>query len=265
MGGGGGGREAGEAAEVWAAAGVEHARAASGRQCAALDACWHAWTAKAASGEAMLKAADANGRVGAGAGNRVSRGAIAEAAAAMRQAIDAMDRAAVEFRQTANLSSAAADGWARAEESLVRAGLAGRGRAARDRSDEARRMTQTMEALADQSRASADRFREAADGWVAYTADWEDGDEIAGDRSMWLARRGEVEAVVDDERARAVEMARRTQEAARLAEGELARITADSKMLTAAAVGKLEGLDEPDAEAALRKGMEEARRAVRDR
>lgn len=262
--GGGGGQKAGKAAEVWAAAGMEHARAASGRQCAALDACWHAWTAKAAAGEAMLNAIHANGRVAGVEGGRISRDAIAEAAAAMQRGIDALDRAAVEFSQAASLSTVAADWWARAEETLARAGRAGRGRAARDRSDEARKMTQIMEEHADHSRTSADRFRKAADGWVAHTSDWEDGEEVAGRRSLWLARRDEVKAVVDDERARAEGMARRTQEAARLAEGELARMTADSKMLTAEVVGRLEGLGTPDAVAALREGMERAKQAVSD-
>ena len=269
VGWGGGGRAADEdddgAADVWSAAGMEQARAASARQCAAIDACRHAWTAEAESGTALLEVVRANDGIVAGPGGGVRRGPIADAAAALRRSIDAMERAAVEFSQASKLSDVAADGWGRAAEAFGRAGTIDRIRAARDRADEARKMARGMEGHAARSRASAASFEEAANGWVARSAEWEDGDTVVRGSDGWPERRDRAQGVAEGRRARAEDMAQRTLAAARLAEAESAHLAAGTKSLTAGAVALLKNLHAPEAAAALRDGMEAASRAVRDR
>lgn len=272
----GGGREGADdgTATVWTAAGMEHARAASARQCAALDACWHGWTAQAEGAGAIVKAVRANRRAVSGVGGRAGRkGAAAEAVSGMQRAIDVVDGAGVEFSQAAKLSDIAADGWARAEGAFGRAGQAERRRAAHGRSDEARKMARAMEVYAARSRESAGRLRSAADGWVTTAARLGSGegpvaDVVAGEgiRDIWLARRDEMIEAADGKRRRAVEMARRTRVSAKMAEIESARMAADSKVLTEGAMARLKNeLYAPNAAAALREGMEAASRAVMDR
>lgn len=244
---------------------MEHARAASARQCAAIDACRHAWTAEAESGAALLDVVRANDGIVAGPGGSVRRGPIADAAAALKRSIDAMERAAVEFSQASKLSDVAADGWGRAAEAFGRAGTADRTRAARDRADEARGMARGMEGHAARSRASAASFGRAADGWVAESAGWEDGDTVVRGSDGWQERRDRARGVAEGRRARAEDLAQRTLEAARLAEAESAHLAAGTRSLTAGAVALLEKVHAPEAAAALRDGMEAASRAVRDR
>ena len=262
------------AADVWTAAGVEHARAASARQCAALDACWHAWTAQAEGAGAIVRAVRANRRAVSGVGGRAGRkGAAAEAVSEMQRAIDVVEGAGVEFSQAAKLSDIAAGGWARAGDALGRAGRDERCRAARDRSDEASKMARAMEVYAARSRESAAKLRSAADGWVTTAARLGSGDGpvadvVAGEgmRDKWLARRDEMIEAADGKREMAVEMARRTRMSARMAEAESAQLAADSKVFTAGAVARLKNeLHAPDAAAALREGMEAASKAVMDR
>lgn len=66
----------------------------------------------------------------------------------MRRGIDALERAGVEFGQSAKLSHATADEWGRAREALARSRLARIEQAALDRSDEAHRMARTMDGYA---------------------------------------------------------------------------------------------------------------------
>ena len=254
------------AADVWGAAGMEHARAASARQCASVDACRLAWAAEAESGDALCELVRANDAIVDGPGGSIRRGPIADAAAALRRTIDAIERAAVEFSQASKLSDVAAGGWERAAHAFDRAGLAGKARAARGRSDEARMMARGMEKQAARSRSSADTFGKAADGWVARTAGWEDGDRISCGMDEWRKRRGGALDMANDRRKRAEDMGRRIRDSARLAEAESAHMASRTGAVTAAAVAWLEGRqDEPEARAALEEGMAEAERAVRDR
>ena len=267
-GGGGGGdslTEDGDVEDVWGAAGMEHARAASARQCAAIDACRHAWAAEAESGGALRELVGANDEIVAGPGGRIRRGPIADAAAALRRTIDAIERAAVEFSQASKLSDVAADGWERAAKALGMAGLADRAGAARGRAGEAREMARGMEGHAARSRASAETFGQAADRWVANSAEWEDGDVVASGADGWQERRGGALDIADERKKMAEEMERRTRDAARRAEEESAQMNANADVLTAAAVAWLEGRDEPEAKAALEEGIEAAARAARDR
>ena len=269
MGRGGGRTEDGDGeddvADVWGAAGMEHARAASARQCAAIDACRLAWAAEAESGSALRELVGANDEIVAGPGGRIRRGPIADAAAALRRTIDAIERAAVEFSQASKLSDAAADGWERAAKALGMAGLADRAGEARSRAGEAREMARGMEGHAARSRASAATFGQAADRWVANSAEWEDGDVVASGTDGWKERRGGALDIAEGRQKMAEDMERRTRNAARTAEEESAQLNANAEVLTAAAVAWLEGRDEPEAKAALREGMEAAARAARDR
>ena len=261
---GSGGQGAGRAAAVWAAAGTAYARAAAARQCAVIDACWHAWKAKVDAGRAMGRVAAANGRV-VRYGNRADRAAVAEATSEMHRTVDALERAAVEFRQAAKLSDAAADGWARAAAALARAGMAERERAARELSGEARKLTHTVEVWADMTGAEAARLGREAGQWVEYTADWEDGCGLAGSRDEWMKRRDKMQTAADREREMAEEMEQRTAEAAETAAGDLRRAAAEAERYAAAARGDLASPDAQEAAAALRDGTDEARRADRDR
>ena len=264
--GSGGGRiEADDVSDVWGAAGMEHARAASARQCAAIDACRLAWAAEAESGSALGELVRANDAIVAGPGGSVRRGPIADAAAALRRTIDAIERAAVEFSLASKLSDVAADGWERAAKALGRAGLADRAGAARVRAGEAREMARGMDGHAARSRKSAGTFGKAADGWVAQTADWKDGDMLAGGADGWPERRGGAMGIADERKKMAEEMERRTRKAARRAGEESEQMNANADALTAAAVAWLEGRDEPEARAALKEGMADAARAARDR
>lgn len=263
--------EAGAAAEAplagaWAAAGMAQARAAAAHQCATLDACLHAWTAKANAGDAMRAAAGANGRVVGGGGGRISRRAIAETAAAMHRAVDALDGSAAEFGQAARLSEASAEWWARAAGALGRGGMASRERAARERAEESRRMAETLDEWAGGSAETARMFRDAAAGWVANTAEWDDGCRMdGGGRAEWMASRDAMREAADGELARAEEMGRHTARAARIAAGELAHVAADSDRRAAAARGELEGPDAQEAAAALRDAVAAAERAATGR
>ena len=262
-----------EAADVWAAAGMAHARAAALHQCATIDACRHSWAARIDAGDAMKKAAVANGRVvGRGkGGGRISRDAIAESAAALQRAVDALDRAAVEFGLAAKLSEESADGWARAEAALGRAGhrLA---RVAKERSDEAHKMARTLGAWAKKSRGSAGTLGRSAGEWVADTADWKDGEEAEVDMDAWMERQGGLVAVADTERSMAEAMVRSTDEAARVAAGDLERVAAETEQRLGAAVRAGDGGNGPrtmsslrdmrDAEAALKDGLEAAEKAA---
>ena len=262
---------------VWAAAGIEYARAASAHQRASLDACWHAWMAQGRGAGSIVKAIRANGRAASATGGRAGRrGALAEAGAEMQRGMDAIEGSAVEFSQTAKLSGMAADAWDRAEYAFARAPHGERARAAHGRSAEARRMAKEMKRYEVRSRASARKMKSAIDGWVASTAAWGDfdgpvggggsGGEESDGRRVWLARRDEMAGAADEKRAKAEELARRTMVSARMVEVEGARMAADSKALTARAIGRLdEGLDAPEAAAALREGMEAAGRAAMDR
>ena len=92
------------------------------------------------------------------------------------------------------------------------------------------------------------------------------GGECDGTRVVWLARRDEMLGAASDSRANAEDLARRTTASARLVDVEGARLAADSKALTASAIGRLgEGRDALEAAAALREGMEAASMAVQDR
>ena len=182
----------------------------------------------------------------------------------MRRGIDALERAGVEFGQSAKLSHATADEWGRAREALAGSRLDGIEQAALDRSDEARSMARTMDGYAEHSRASAGKMSRAAGRWVKHTSEWKDGDRLAGCRNAWLAGRGEMQAVADGGRARAAKMAKGTLATVRMAEDELARLAAGAKGFAAEAFGMLSGLDAPDAVAALREGMEAASRAALD-
>ena len=263
---------------------MAQARAAAAHQCATLDACRHAWAAKVNAGREMQRAADANGRVvgggsgsggsggsgAAGGGGQASKRAIAETAAAMHRAVDALEGAAVEFSQAARLSGAAADWWARAAAALGRSGLAGAERAARERGEEARKMARTLDDWAGNSRHAARKLGAAAAGWVEDTADWEDGCRMdGGGRDEWMASRDAMREAADGERAMAEDMERQTAGAARVAAGELARVAADSDRRAAAARGELEGEEggpgAREAAAAWKEGMEAAERAARGR
>ena len=233
--GGNGRGPGGKVADVWAAAGMEHARAAASHQCATMDACRHSWKARVDAGDAMLDAAVANGRVVGREGGRVSRGAIAETSMAMQRAIDALDRAAVEFSLASKLSAATADGWARAEEALGRAGH-GWVRTAREQSDEARQMAQTLGRWADKSRLLARMFRRSAGEWVADTAEWKDGGRPPVDMDRWMEKQGALVKVANDERAMAENMARCTDAAAKVAAEELARVITEARRRRGAAV-----------------------------
>ena len=254
-----------DVADVWGAAGMEHARAASARQCAAIDACRLAWEAEAESGSALRELVGANDEIVAGPGGSIRRGPIADAAAALRHTIDAIERAAVEFSQASKLSDAAADGWERAAKALGTAGLADRAGAARSRAGEAREMARGMDGHAKRSRASAATFGQAADKWVANSAEWEDGDVVASGTDGWKERRGGALDIAEGRRKMAEEMEERTRNAARMAEEESAQLNANAEVLTAAAVAWLEGRDEPEAKAALKEAMAAAVRAARDR
>lgn len=257
---------------VWTAAGVEYARAASARQRASLDACWHAWTGQGRGAGSIAKAIAANGRAAAATGGRAGRrGALAEAGAEMQRGMDAIEGSAVEFSQAAKLSGMAADWWNKAEYAFAMGRQGERARAADGRSAEARSMAKAMRQYAVRSRASARKMKSAIGEWAASTAAWGDfdGPVVGGEgdgRRAWLARRDEMLGAANDSRADAEEMARRTTASARLVDVEGARLAADSKALTAGAIGRLsEGLDAPEAAAALRKGMEAASMAVQDR
>ena len=252
------------AADVWGVAGMEHARAASARQCAAIDACRLAWAAEAESGGALRDLVRANDAIVDGPGGGIRRGPIADAAAALRRTIDAIERAAVEFSQASKLSVVAADEWERAAHAFDRAGLVDKPRAARCRADEARKMARGMEGQAARSRKSADTFGKAADGWVARTADWEDGDRACCGMGGWAERRGGALDMADRRRKRAEDMERSTQESARLAEIESDHMAAKTEDLAAKADAILEEIEAPEAAAALREGREAAVRAVRD-
>ena len=267
------GSDATEAADVWAAAGMAHARAAALHQCATIDACRHSWAARGDAADEMKKAAVANGRaVGGGGrgGGRISRDAIAESGAALHRAVDALDRAAVEFGLAAKLSKESADGWARAEAALARAGhrLA---RVARTRSDEAREMAHMLGTWAKGSRDSAGTLGRSAGEWVADTADWKDGEEAEVDMDAWMERQGGMVGVADTARSMAEDMARTADEAARVAAGDVERVAAEAEPLLAAAARAGDGgngcstasstRELRDAEAALRAGMEAAERA----
>ena len=260
---------------MWAAAGMAHARAAALHQCATIDACRHSWAARADAGDAMKTAAVASGRVvgggGDGDGNRISRGAIAESTAALQRAMDALDRAAVEFGLAAKLSKESADEWARAEAALARAGH-GLARVAKERSDEAKKMARTLGTWAKNSRGSAGTLGRSAEEWVADTADWKDGEEAEFDRDEWMERQGRLLEAADAARSLAEAMARSTDDAARVAAGDLERVAAETeeRLCMAARAGDggngcrtMSSMDElRDAEAALRAGMEAAERAT---
>ena len=241
---------------------MAQARAGAAHQCATLDACRHAWAARASAGSAMQMAADANGRIVGRAGGLVSRSAIAETAAAMQRAVDALEAAAAEFGQAARLSAATAQWWARAAKSLGRGGLGEMATAARERDEEARKMVRTLDRWSRASRQEARGFQKSASGWVANTAGWKDGhrmDRIA-DRDGWMASRSAMRRAADAERSRAEDMERQTAWGARAAAGELARVAADSDR-RAAALGVLDGPDAQEAAAAWTEGMEAAGRA----
>lgn len=279
---GSGGNPGGDVADVWAAAGMEHARAAAAYQCATMDACRHSWKARVDVGNAMRDAAVANGRVaGEGEGGRVSRGAIAEVGRAMQHGIDALDSAAVEFSLAAKLSAAAADGWARAEEALGRAGHGWAG-TAREQSDEARLMAQTLRGWEKKSRMSADALRRSAGEWVEGTAEWRDGGRLPADRDQWMERQGELVDVANDELTMAREMARSTDTAARVATKDLARVATEARRqrgaaalavekITSARAAAASGGGGPGSDAlreavdALQEGVDAASQAVRDR
>ena len=257
---------------VWTAAGVEYARAASARQRASLDACWHAWKAQGRGAESIVKAIEANGRAASATGGRAGRrGALAEAGAEMQRGTDAIEGAAVEFSQAAKLSGMAADWWSKAEYAFAMGRQGERAGAADGRSVEARSMAKAMRQYAARSRASARKMKSAIGEWAASIAAWGDFDGPVdggeGDgRRAWTARRDEMLGAANDSRADAENLARRTTASARLIDVEGARLAADSKALTASAIGRLsEGLHAPEAAAALREGMEAASTAAQDR
>ena len=272
-----GGRNEHKAEDVWAAAGMEHARAAALHQCATLDACRHSWAARVDGGGALGDAAGANGRVVGGEGNTVSRSAIAETGSAMQRAVDALDRAAVEFGLAARLSGMSADGWRMAENAFARAGNGEWRRIARGRSDEARKMAKTLNTWAERSRSAAGTLGQSARGWVDDTADWEDGAEMEGGAGRWMERQGQLQAVADRERGHAEEMARETDGAARVAAEDLARIAIEAGRRTASvggwadAAARAEARDRAgtgalrEAADALKDAMEAARQAERGR
>ena len=208
----------------------------------------------------MQAAADANGRIVGRAGGRVSGSAIAQTAAAMQRAVDALEGAAAEFGQAARLSAATAQWWARAAKSLGRGGVDGMVPVARERDEEARKMAKTFDRWAGSSRKEARRFQKSASGWVKSTGDW-DGCRMdrGGDRDGWKARTNAMRKAADAERARAEDMERQTARGARAAAGELAQVAADSDRR--AAQGALDGPDAQKAAAAWREGMEAAGRA----
>lgn len=258
---------------MWAAAGMAHARAAALHQCATIDACRHSWAARGDAADAMKKAAVANGRVvGRGdGGGRINRGAIAESAAALQRAVDALDRAAVEFGLAAKLSKESADEWARAGEALARA-RHWRADNAKERSDEAQKMARTLGMWAKRSRGSAGTLGRSAEEWVADTADWKDGEEAEVDMDAWMERQGGLVEVADAEQSMADTMMRSTDEAARVAAGDLKRVAAEAEQRLGAAARAGGGgngcrttpstCELRDAEAALRDGMEAAERAA---
>ena len=278
--GNGGGTIAGAVEDVWAAAGMEHARAAAMHQCSTMDACQHSWMARVDAGDAMRDAAVANGRVVGESGGRISRGAIAENAAAMDRAADALDRAAVEFRMASKLSVMAADGWARAAKALERS-RHGEASAVHSRSDDARKMAQTLEAWAEKSRLSAVDFRRSAGEWVRDTAKWPDGSMFDGDRDEWMKSQGVLLSVAGEERTMGEKMLKSTDETAQVAACDLRQIAAEADRRTgaaelaaanavAAATAVPASVDRAgfdamrEAAAALREGMEAARQAAKD-
>ena len=211
----------------------------------------------------MQAAADANGRIVGMAGGRVSGSAIAQTAAAMQRAVDALEGAAAEFGLAARLSEATAQWWARAAKSLGRGGVDGMVPVARGRDEAARKMAGTLDMWAGNTREDARRFQESASRWAASRAAWEDGcrmDNSGGEMDGWTANANAMRKAADAERARAEDMGRQTAGAARAAAGELARVAADSDR-RAAAVGALDGPDAQEAAAAWREGMEAAGRA----
>ena len=266
-----GGRNGGAAADVWAAAGMGHARAAALHRCAALDACLHSWAARVDGSGALGDAADARGRIVGGEGNTVSRSAIAATGAAMQRGVDALDRAAVEFGLAARLSGMAADGWDMAEKAFARAGYDKWERTARERSGEGRKMARTLGAWAERSRSTAGTLGQSAGEWVAGTADWPDGAVMEGGRGRWTDRQGELQAAARRERGHAEEMVRQTHAAARVAAGDLERIILEAGRRTdalgwvASAADRAESADLREAAAALGEGMEAARQAEKGR
>lgn len=218
-------------------------------------------------GGALKDAAGARGRIVGGAGNTVSRSAIAATGAAMQRGIDALDRAAVEFGLAARLSGMAADGWDMAEKAFARAGYGRWERTARERSGEARKMARTLGAWAERSRSSAASLGRSAREWVGGTAKWEDGAVMDGGRGRWMERQGELRAAAGRERGHAEEMARQTGAAARVAAGDLERIAFEAGRRTAALGWAASDADHAEsgelreAGAALREGMEAARQA----
>ena len=257
------------AEDVWTAAGMEHARAAALHQCAAMDACRHSWAARVDVGRALGDAAGANGRIVGGAGNRVSRSAIAETGAAMQRAVDALERASAEFGLAARLSGMSAGGWDMAERAFASAGRGEWRRTARERFDEARRLEGALKEWADRSRSAACTVDESARGWVDDTADWKDGAEMDGDVGRWMETQGQMQAVADRDLKYAEEMARETDAAVRAAAEDLERITIEAGRRTAAlgwvpsAAGHAESDEARRAAAALKEGMEAAVRAER--
>lgn len=250
-------------ADVWAAAGMAHARAAALHQCATLDACRHSWAARSDAGDAMKKAALANGRVVGAVGGRICRGAIAESAAELRRAVDALDAAGVEFGLAAKLSKESADGWARAGAALARAGHR-TARTARERSEEARKMAQTLGMWAKRTRGSSSELGRSAGEWVADTAGWRDGDDLEVDRDAWMERQGELVAVADAELSMAEAMVRRTDEAARAADGDLERVAAEAERRLAAAARAADDGGGESAASSSSSGLQEAEAALRD-
>lgn len=133
-------------------------------------------------------------------------------------------------------------------------------------------MTKAMKRYTVRPRAPAGKMGSAIVGWgraPPHGGGFDgpvDGGGGSDGRRAWLARRDEMPGAADEKRAKAEELARRTMVPARMVEVEGARMAADSKALTASAIGRLdEGLDAPEAAAALRAGMEAAGRAAMDR